>query len=360
MQHESYIMMAMKLILLVLVAGSWGFTLQPLGKLEALNATLTCGKYQCASSTLTQPNNTCVQVQNGINNLWICSPLETTFCNTTSLKCQAKPVVAVSPSWPGEPCSTTAPIRPCQFGACQLGKCKGMFSGGPCTAHDQCDIGLRCNRTGLCSPQIAAKGVGCLSQYDCVNTAECNETSTVSGTCVVYGSLAVGSIVTDCLGGQSRMCKSNTCKSDSLFTKIGQCVEAAMSVNAAPQLCTSSTDCVGSNGVNFFISTCKCGYNPAGAAFCSPFMGDPVGVAYINQWMKALTASQGVCNTMRRFSNSCLNITGKTGAIAQASYLYHQYASIQANDNCIKYSYTSAYWEARGFLLAAASLFLLI
>jgi len=351
-------MMAMKLILVVLVAGTCGFQLQPLVGMDGLDATLTCGKYECAPSTLTQPNNTCVQVQNDINYLWICMPLETTFCNTTSLKCQAKPDVTLAPSWPGESCSTTAPVRPCQFGTCQLGKCKGMFSGGPCTAHDQCDIGLRCNKTGLCTPQIAAGGSGCLSQYDCVNMADCNETSSGSGTCITYSSLPVGSTVTDCLGGQSRMCTSSTCKSNSGFTKIGVCTEAAMSVASAPQSCTSNVDCVGSNGANFFVSTCACGYNSAAAAFCSPFMGDSVAVAYIKQWVKALTASQGVCNTVRRFSGACMNLTGQTFATAQASFLYHQYASIQANDNCVKYSYTRTYWE--GAFLLAASLFLLI
>ena len=353
-------MMAMKLVLLVLVAGACGFRLQELSGMEDLEATLTCNKYECAPSTMAQTNSTCVQAQNGTNYLWICTPLESTFCNTTSMKCQAKPLVTLAPSWPGEACSTTAPVQPCQFGTCQAGKCKGVLTGGPCTTHDQCDIGLRCNSTGVCAPQVVAGAMGCLSQYDCVNSAECNETSAASGTCIAYSSLAVGSIVTDCLGGQSRMCKSSTCKSSSIFTKIGVCSEAAMSVVAPPQACAKDVDCVGSNGADFFVSSCNCGYNPTGAAFCSPFMGDAVTVAYINQWGKTLTASQGVCNTVRRFSSPCLNMTGQTFATTQASFLYHQYASIQANDNCVKYSYTRAYWGSLAASLLTAALGLLV
>ena len=156
------------------------------------------------------------------------------------------------------------------------------------------------------------------------------------------------------------MCKTSTCKSTSTFKKVGVCTNAALSVATPPQTCTKDLDCVGSDGVNFYASTCNCGYNPSGTAYCSPFMGDSVAVAYITQWVKTLGLAQGVCHSVRRFSGPCLNMTGQTIATNQASYLYHLYAGVQANDNCVKYSFTYDYWHANAVILATSLLSLLI
>ena len=331
--------MAMKLLLFLLVAGVMGFRLEPHVS-AAQNQ--TCGKYACPPQGFNMTQGTCGQLVNGTYYLAACSPLNTTFCNTTTLKCQANPAAVVLPSWPGEPCSTQ---QTCMYGTCQLNKCKGMFAGAPCSLNDQCDPGLHCNSTGLCSPQLLVGSIGCQSEYDCVNGADCNATLPTNGTCLAYASVPNGSWVTDCGNGFSRLCKSGACQQKLLFTKTGVCIDAAKSIAPTPQACSKDNDCVGTNTLNYFISTCNCGYNANGYSYCSPFLGDAPGVAYIAQWIKALASSQGTCNTARRYSFACLSLIGQLLPTTQASYLYHNFANVQGNDNCIKYTFTRAYWD---------------
>jgi len=111
-----------------------------------------------------------------------------------------------------------------------------------------------------------------------------------------------------------------------------------------PTNCTMDTDCQGTNGIDIFLSTCTCGYNNAGTAFCKPFIGDQPGVNFITTWVGAMKKTDKKCNTARRTTDQCLQRVGAYDDTLVATWLYDNYPLIQGNDACVQAVLTSDYW----------------
>ncbi|CAG9314502.1 unnamed protein product [Blepharisma stoltei] len=331
--------MLIYLILISLVKGNWHDALEE-DNFEAS----TCGKYQCAPSTATVPSGYCGTVTNvNVFNLKACPTSGTsTFCNTTTLQCTAAPASSALASYPGEPCTSQSD---CKYGTCTSKKCVGVAKNGKCTTHAQCAPGLRCAPGGTCTAQLAIGTTGCRDYQDCVNWAGCNATYTsTNGTCTSYATLSNGAVVTDCVNGWSHLCKSGFCSNtQSWYGNIGICQSAPTSVKTLPVSCTQDTDCVGTDGTNFYLGQCTCGYNSAGTSYCSSFIGDAPGVLLIQTWLKTLKLTTS-CNTGRRASSACMSLIGKTTLMKQVNFGFAHYPLTINNDACIKSIYTPAYW----------------
>jgi hypothetical protein len=244
-------------------------------------------------------------------------------------------------SWPGEPCSEG---KLCLYGECRAGICDGASNANICSDSSICNPGLHCVE-GTCVPMIAVGSGNCTDEYDCIDSM-CHDSI-----CVDYLSLPTGANITAtaCSGKNSTLhCESGTCN----FSKTSdsyQCIEAFQSYYADPHICKSDADCTGLNTqVMMSQSSCTCGYNPAGNAYCDPFMGDLSGRYYRYYWTDFVGAG-GIrnCNTLRRYDLDCW-ISSKGNSYYEdwmnAFYNFHYYPLVQDNDECVKAMFTSDFY----------------
>ena len=326
--------------------------------------TASCSRYMCAPPSMNLAPNVCIHYENDIyylqscrnntNGLTYCSPnlYQTGYDNM----CELPPAQPHSLSWPGEQCTTNSS---CTTNYCSEsnGLCVGATKGESCESNADCNAGLFC--TGGQCTKLQGLGQSCTTDYDCENSLGCNRTSLFYGVCLPYFSVPVGGLVSNCNGNStSYLCTSGTCLQKN-FNGAGVCIKPIVSTRQPPQTCQSDQDCVGTSSGQSYQGTCQCGYNPTGAAYCQPFLGDNAGhnwLYYLTELAEMNTTQQ--CNTNRRFSTACINslpITWGKTAIA-FNMLYNQFAQLQGNDNCIKAIYTEYYWSlSQGYLLAVSA-----
>lgn len=304
---------------------------------------VSCSSYMCEPSNVVIPPTNCIQVSG--SNVYInpCSTLSAPYCNTTSTLCTSSPIGTTQISYPGESCGGG-----CFNNAqCNNNICQGKNNLDSCQSHGECSPGLMCAENKKCLAQLGIGLSGCRDYNDCVNSAACNLTySSVNGICLEYATVATGQTVTDCVGGFSHLCETGICSlSGEVFGSLGVCIEAPTSVGRIPKNCTLDTDCQGSNGNDIFLSTCQCGYNNQGTAFCKPFIGDLPGLNFIETWASAMQKTVGKCNTVRRAAQQCLQKVGAYESTLLATWEFEYFPELQGNDACIKAVYTSPYWS---------------
>lgn len=330
----------MLLLLIHIIAADY------LPDLSSYTTTSVCSAYSCATSKIQKPfSNSCISPYSATQTyLWEC-PADSTanFCNTTSMSCQV-PKALPSLAYVGEACVSTSD---CYLSSCFQGACKGLSVNTKCTSHEQCDLGLRCSAFNFtCQGQIPVNATGCRSYMDCVNWATCNMTYTSqNGTCIEYSSLQNSKRVTDCSGSFSYMCASGYCLKKYNFDATGVCSSPPVSNFTLPKICTSDSNCTGvmnGLGVN---SQCVCGFNLYGNKYCTPFIGDPPGQDMLISWNRALKLT-GKCNTARRGSSGCMEMTGKLQNTTQATLGFYYYSRYIGNDACIKSIYNADYYSA--------------
>lgn len=307
--------------------------------------TLQCNTYQCAPKAFTFPND--LSCFNQTNTTVYLQPCPTgKICNLETNLCETKPKPESTPNYPGEYCLYSST---CLSGSCIRNICEGKSFDQPCNDNEDCNPGLRCHQK-ICTNTLLSGQSGCVNDYDCANSAGCNISSTTGiGTCLEYLSVSTGSIVSDCSGGQSRLCKTSECAKTGKFGTYGTCKVATQSVDYLPVKCTDNLNCTGTDGKSMYTGICSCGYNANGTAFCNPFNGDLPGVAYYLSWKNALNASVGVCNTLRRFSSECLQKTGFLAKITSTSWNFLFYPQIQNNDPCVEETVNYEYYGEISF-----------
>lgn len=304
---------------------------------------MTCQKYGCPSVGVTFASlSACTNQTKSFISLRSCSTGQT--CNLSTGNCTTT-ATSVSANYPGEVCTISTD---CVSANCTNQICIGKALNAVCTDDGNCNPGLRCLNS-KCQSQLNIGQTGCYNDYDCVNSAGCNVTTDGSlGTCLEYLSVSTGLTVTDCSGGVSRLCKSSECYKTASFGSYGVCKLATQSIASLPTNCSSNTDCLGTDGKYTYTGTCTCGYNSNGTAYCNPFNGDLPGQAYYQSWKNAINAS-AVCNTVRRFSTSCLARTGFLNKVTQMTWGFLMYPLIQNNDLCVQEVITSEYYEPISF-----------
>lgn len=313
---------------------------------------LTCVKYACGNWTNT---GTCLQTN--ATNVSIQPCIAPLVCNLTTSQCEVRPTPPASPGWPGEACSAS---NPCAYGTCTgRGLCQGAPVGSACELHDECDTGLMCNSTGFCSPLMPGGTVGCRSTFDCDYLSVCNKTFTDStGTCITQGSVPLGQTVADCNNSFSLMCGTNACVAFDAQQLLGSCSQAVQSAYNTPVGCSQNSDCLGTDGTNYYVGSCQCGMNPTGAAYCAPFWNDIPGITLRNT-MQLVYSHSDRCNTVRRYTNACFNATGNLNRMKVASFGFYYYSQLQQNDKCIKATFTATYWLSGTVALQLAALAIL-
>lgn len=325
----------------------------------------SCLRYMCAPANLTLAPNACIHYENSTYYLHSCANNTdgTTFCSTDLNDnnddnfCQVPPAEPNGLAWAGERCVSNSS---CLTNYCSESSklCVGAGQGEDCSSNVDCGAGLFCTG-GQCTP-LQGLGKVCATDFDCANYLGCNRTSLFYGTCMQYFSVPIGAHVSDCdADSTSYLCASGSCLLQS-FNGAGVCIKPIVSVKTPPQSCQSDQDCVGTSGSQAFQSSCQCGYNPTGTAYCAPFLGDSSGHDYLYYMSRLISMNvTQQCNTVRRFDYGCINslpITwGKT--VIAFSILYQYYTELQGNDNCVKAVYTAYYWKYSfgGVLLVSAA-----
>ena len=303
-----------------------------------------CNIYSCAPSNVTIPSGDCIR-QIGDN--YYLKPCVNQTCDTSSGSCVPKQNTTQK-AYPGEFCTSNST---CKYGTCvKFGKkykCQGKDQGEDCSVHEECNPGLMCAANDTCQPQIAIGKSGCRDKYDCVNNAQCNFTRGVSdGLCVELMSGGIGERVSDCVASSSQVCSSGVCEATGIFGSFGVCIKPFRSKVSNPNMCTDDTQCIGTNGKDDVIGTCRCGYNEQGFAYCEAFPGDFEGTNYLSTWYYALEDSQGECNTKRRDKTGCLEVIDWVEEVTQATFMFENYPWIVNNDYCVKQIYTNEYWSS--------------
>lgn len=192
----------------------------------------------------------------------------------------------------------------------------------------------------------------CYSDFQCANNLGCNGLDIMSpGICTPYYSLPNGSPVQACIDnageGVSRLCTSGACiLAVPGINGSGVCAPAFRS--NAPISCVSSTDCVGSNGVQVTTKECVCGRSTSGGGFCPLFSGDDAVAIVTQMTIMMTTMDTSDCHTSGRFSPYCLAIHFSPEDYERYmlnSDLAMNYPLYQRNDLCVQANILNNYYD---------------
>lgn len=133
--------------------------------------------------------------------------------------------------------------------------------------------------------------------------------------------------------------------------RAGACVEPFASKEETPVKCEKDADCEGDSGEYLTNSKCECGYNSKGQSYCSLFPGDEEYQDFyvrVKKWIKSKEIF--LCNTERRFSNTCMSLLQYRPIYDK--YQYYElraknFTARQDNDECVRMIYTRDYYEAK-------------
>ncbi|CAG9331250.1 unnamed protein product [Blepharisma stoltei] len=273
--------------------------------------------------------------------------------------CTANPTTSVL-KWPGEKCTITDSTSNCNTqyatGGCVSGVCQGQKEGGTCSVNDDCNPGLYCDTALRCVSQVGIGGE-CQNDYQCVNSAGCNKTSTETyGTCVAYFNISSHDPIAECPVGEytNYLCSSSLC--DTTNNGENYCLSSITSKfgSLLPVICQESSECVSSTDSKdgaYLTGQCICGYNKLGYGFCNQYPGDPDYAHLLLMWKKWLWSSAANnCNTNRRRSAVCMADWWDTTDYTMLQYFNLKVTNwpyIQMNDNCTQSVLMAQYYQAQ-------------
>ena len=225
-----------------------------------------------ALSNVCQKNETCFVSNLGVNDIYNNQGINGT-CKSNV------PTPIITTRFPGEECTNNADCfsNAQNNGTCTENKCVGKAENGNCTSTEECLVGLYCrkpteaNSTGTCVKQLG-DGANCTSTWECANSHFC-----YSGKCTKFGSLKVGSDVSEATLGEFAKDdrKDLVCEFQSLSQNRSLCVRVDYrddTLNRADDsgftTCEYNSDCLYTDGYTNFTNKCGCGYNANGQGYC--------------------------------------------------------------------------------------------
>ncbi len=233
----------------------------------------------------------------------------------------------------------------CTSRDCFNGICKGVEKNGYCDEHRDCDVGLRCRKDkNICDLQIVAGENGCLSDFDCSNSAGC-----MSGACVTYTYIKLSYFS---LGKNKTTTSDVFCKS--VFMMNGVCLNGPRVTNKdLPYHCiinsTYTEKCIYNFAGSEFKFDCQCGVNSDGDAFCPLPSGE---IKYMNYLPTLSDLLKNNCHTLARNNPSqCPDIDRNNLQYQHLEVKFKQYSlhpKLQKNTNCIKETVMSEYYHYFG------------
>jgi hypothetical protein len=300
-----------------------------------------CPSYACAKQG-DLSSGVCIGDVSGLFLVSSCTDLRESYCppiftllNTT---CTTPPIIT-NFAYPGEKCKQASD---CKFGHCVNNFCFGQEYLSSCQVHGECNPGLRCDPGLLrCLNLFGPSDQGCASDYDCQPGMGCD-----LGFCRPYYSVADYNFVENCTDSTSDICRSGQCA-------YGMCIPGLHSQGTLPVQCGQNSDCrsvdLEDEGMVFY-SSCACGYNEKGYAYCYLFMGDRPNVEFIrvrNEWLKANVSWN--CNTVRRWEGNCMISHYKTAfAYRYLYYMYNaqQYPLLAGAQDCVTQIVFPSYYQS--------------
>jgi hypothetical protein len=248
-------------IALIFITGS----LQEDGNFKCATYRCADGEAECAKVNIMGPNRSnYVEISKCKNGDTCQIPGNPWQTLTYSQKDDSFTCIKETPSikrLPGEACNSHAE---CSFreknNACIDMKCVGSILGEVCQNHNECVVGLFCNKSGICAKQKKS-GAECNNSYECLNSLLCG-----GGTCSVTpyslqeGSKVDGDFLEEkCALGfvHNGQCSSFK-QTDSVYSDDGF------------RRCDLGDKCTYSvgEGESFITKDCECGYNDDGYAYC--------------------------------------------------------------------------------------------
>ena len=302
----------------------------------SLDAKVNCDKYKCGKLS---NENYCIEYFNNMYNLKPCTNGK--YCppidNQSHSVCLSMGESTENTAWPGEPCTSNST---CAYGYCNNGICKGKSSYESCKSTEECDVGLRCSLNqerciGLLDLGESSKtGEYCMQDYDCVNYAGCNVTeNSQQNPCVEYLSVKESNYI-NCNNDNNMLCTSMNC-----YESANLCTGFLTLGSSYIVSCEKDSDCKSSTyPTPFFYTTCECGYNPEGTAFCNLFPGDKPYqeyYRYLQKWLQSEEVKK--CHSMRRLSMNCMKHYWDEENYLNYAYWYytaHYFPKLQNNDDC--------------------------
>ncbi|CAG9325468.1 unnamed protein product [Blepharisma stoltei] len=318
-----------------------------------------CPAYTCKTSSQQFVNSTCIYFTPTASTptyyVSPCSSVKLPYClpsTNNNSTCQAATPTPPVNAWPGEKCSSSSDCSSHASRGCINNVCVGGSQGDTCSVNDDCNPNYRC-LGGICQAQIPVGGTGCVNDYDCVNGAGCNIAKTSSESiCYPYFSINQHLPVSSCSSNNlSMLCNSGLC----MANNEGYECMAPVKSSRLPMSCQVDGDCMSTRDdyfpTGYLTGTCYCGYNANSASYCSIFAGDKPYLEYINyfkNWLQSTYIKK--CNTMRRFTASCMKDWWTT-----KEYNLYMYYSLNADyypltvsgESCVQQVYLPQWWAAR-------------
>jgi hypothetical protein len=130
-----------------------------------------------------------------------------------------------------------------------------------------------------------------------------------------------------------------------------------VSADSQPKVCLGKSECVGAfttgTDKQLIENSCDCGKNGSGNKYCAPFLGDMVGINYVELLQELVSPNaNGFCPTSERLSDKCAEkyVSERTNVndineILTSKLLFENYAQLQGNDYCVKETYNQNYWN---------------
>ncbi|CAG9333381.1 unnamed protein product [Blepharisma stoltei] len=316
-------------------------------------SSITCPSYTCQGSDQKFGDGTCIYYSSAASTYYVssCSSTQTPYCPPSvgqNSTCTYTPSSTPTTKWPGERCSDSSPCSSYAITGCVSEVCRGSGYNSQCYANDNCNPGYYC-ANNRCIAQIEIGKPGCINDYQCVNNAGCDvSSSALSGICVEYFSVADYSEVKNCNGYTNLLCKSSLCGIDG---EKKACISQLASQKDTPMACTSNNNCTSKIDSNYgsimLFSTCSCGYNSKAEAYCGLFPGDSVYSRYLEyarQYVKNIAIQY--CNTNRRFNVECMKDWWGIKEASTFNYYLaavNYYVAVQNSEDCVLNVYNSLY-----------------
>ena len=303
-----------------------------------------CSKYTCSTSAQGLTSDQCAYYDSAQTTYYMQACPSGYYCpfynqamNITCL--ESPPPPSPGKAWPSFPCKQDAD---CYSNSCVNDLCVGLPDGSKCAGDYDCNLGSLCQSgmpNNTCASQVGLgetcntfTGIMCQNNYVCNNQK-----------CVGYYSKPIGSFVT--LDTGSVVCESgHVHQVDATF---GYCEYAPKAANVPqPTECTFS--CPSNDG--FESAQCKCAYNAAGTQYCDLLAGDSYPTLYrVHYGAYMNNPNITMCPYDIILTEQCatyINQKSLFDAFMSLKLMMDWYPVIQGNEECVKETITSAYWNS--------------
>lgn len=261
----------------------------------------TCPKYGCTEKKVTLSSGACSKYSDSRYYITPCEDKVENYCDFSENAESYCKVPEKEYAYPGEKCSEENDCLYSVFG-CKNNVCQGAAVDEECADSHMCSPGNYCNSNHKCVQLIKEGQSGCTSDFDCVNTAVCD-----NSTCITYSSLSPGTQVYSCSKGRNYACDSNSC---GLVNSIYTCLDPYGKKGSNPVSCSSSADCNSQGDMLYnYVSegVCSCGHNENADKYCDVLPGESEYQSFLEMSKKWHSGKAVLkCNTMRRRADKCI------------------------------------------------------